>query len=244
VATSLAPSGLVTLVSKLTGKVHPIPQLATLRAQPPGHDPAHLKKTECFTCHTACAPTCYGCHIKMDYTAYKAPVNVAFDHLANEHSKQGWFRLSAGVRIADPEPVLGINWRGKLVPFVPRAQPLFSYVNPAGTLEYDFRKLGFAHNPIVPHTVVRASRSCASCHANERALGLGLFTTREHPKLSEFQQPIDFRWDRIVDEEGRPLQATTVDGARPLNREEMERIRNAPYKLPASAGGNGREAKK
>lgn len=230
VASKPNPTGLVTLVGKLTGKVHRIPQLATLSKQPQAHDRAHLAKTECFTCHTAWAPTCYGCHIKMDYTAYRKPVDVAFDHLSEEHAKQGWFRLTAGVRIADPEPVLGLNWRGKVVPFVPRAQPLFTFVNPAGKTEYAFRKFGFAHNPIVPHTVVREARSCASCHGNERALGLGLFTTREHPKLSEFGQPIDFRWDRIVDEQGRPMQATTVDGARPLNAEEMERIRSAPFK--------------
>src|SRR3989441_424763 len=113
---------------------------------------------------------------------------------------------------------------------VPRAQPLCSYVDPAGRLEYDFKKLGFAHNPIVPHTVVKASRSCESCHGNPRALGLGLFTTREHPKLSEFKQPIDYRWDRIVDEDGVSQQVTTVDGARPLSREEMDRLRRAPYK--------------
>ena len=94
-------------------------------------------------------------------------------------------------------------------------------------------------DPIVPHTVVRTPRTCESCHANPRALGLGLFTTKEPPKLSEFQQPLDFRWDRIVDEEGRPLQATTVDGARPLTREEMDRIRNAPYKLPAGTTNGG-----
>jgi hypothetical protein len=227
------PEGLVTLVSKLTGRTHTVPQLATLRTQPPGHDAKHLAKTECFTCHTAWAPTCYGCHIKMDYTKYANQLDVAFDHLANEHSRQGWFRLTAGVRIADPEPVLGLNWRGKAVPFVPRAQPLFSFVNAEGTLEYDFKKLGFAHNPIVPHTVVRASRSCASCHANDRAVGLGLFTTREHPKLSEFRQPIDYKWDRIVDEEGIPQQVTTVEGARPLDKEEIARMRNAPYKAPA-----------
>ena len=57
-------------------------------------------------------------------------VQLAFDNLADRHSKRGWFRLTAGVRLADPEPVLGLNWRGKVVPFVPRAQPLFSYVNP------------------------------------------------------------------------------------------------------------------
>ncbi len=228
-------TGLVTLVGKLTGKTHVVPQLATLPVQPPGHEAAHLKKTECFTCHTAWAPTCYGCHIKMDYSAYTNPVNVSFDNLANEHSKQGWFRLTAGVRFADPEPVLGLNWRGKVVPFVPRAQPLFSYVNPAGVLEYDFKKLGFAHNPIVPHTVVRQARTCESCHASSRALGLGAFTSREHPKLEEFKQPADFRWDRIVDEDGRPLQAQTLDGTRPLNREEMDRLRAAPFKTPYGA---------
>ena len=240
VAAAPNPAGLVTLLGKLTGKTHVVPQLATLPKQPAGHEPSHLARTECFTCHTAWAPTCYGCHIKMDYTAYARPVDVAYDNLADEHSKQGWFRLTAGVRLADPEPVLGISWRGKVVPFVPRAQPLFSYVTPAGTLEYDFKKLGFAHNPIVPHTVVRDARTCESCHASPRALGLGLFTTREHPKLSEFKQPLDFRWDRIVDEDGTPLQATTVDGARPLNRAEMDRIRDAPYKFPAAASGKAR----
>jgi hypothetical protein len=226
------PTGLVTLFTKIGGKVLTIPQLATRPKQPPGHDATHLNKVECFTCHTAWVPTCYGCHIKMDYTAYAKPVDVAFDHLANQHSKQGWFRLTPGVRFADPEPVLGISWRGKVVPFVSRAQPLFTYVNPAGKVEYDFKKFGFAHNPIVPHTVTKQARTCESCHANPRALGLGMFTSKEHPKLEEFRQPASYRWDRIVDEAGNPQQVTTVDGARPLNREEMDHIRNAPFKTP------------
>src|SRR5438046_1756436 len=180
---------------------------------------------------------CIDCHTEREvhgdgqiYAQAHYEVDVSFDNLANAHSKQGWFRLTAGVRFADPEPILGVNWRGRVVPFVPRAQPLFSYVDPAGRLEYDFKKLGFAHNPIVPHTVVKASRSCESCHGNPRALGLGLFTTREHPKLSEFKQPIDYRWDRSVGEDGVSQQVTTVDGARPLSREEMDRLRRAPYK--------------
>jgi len=233
------PESVVTLLSKLTGKLHTIPQLSALSRQPAGHSTTHLAKTECFTCHTAWAPTCYGCHIKMDYTAYRNPVDVAFDHLGQAYAKQGWFRLTPGVRFADPEPVLGVNWRGKVVPFVPRAQPLFTYVNQAGKTEYEFKKLGFAHNPIVPHTVVKATRTCESCHANPRALGLGMFTSKEHPKLEEFRQPADYRWDRIVDEDGHPLQATTVDGARPLSREEMDRIRNAPYKLPGATANAG-----
>lgn len=225
-------TGTVMLLSKLNRTVHPIPQLARLPMSPPGHDPQHLGQLECYACHTAWAPTCYGCHIKMDYTRYANPVAVAFDHLSGEHSRQGWFRLTAGVRFADPEPVLGRNWRGKVVPFVPRAQPLFTYVNPAGQTEYAFKKLGFAHNPIVPHTVTKAARTCESCHGNPRALGLGHYTSREHPKLVEFGQAPSFRWDRIVDEEGTPVQVTTVDGARPFTKAEMDRIRGAPYKTP------------
>lgn len=76
---------------------------------------------------------------------------------------------------------------------------------------------------------------CERCHGNPRALGLGGFTSTEHPKLEEFRQPADYRWDRIVDEEGRPLQATTVEGARPFTKDEMDRIRNAPYKFPNAA---------
>jgi hypothetical protein len=145
--------------------------------------------------------------------------------------QEHWNGVVAALSPAAPR-VADANWRGKVVPFVPRAQPLFSYVNPAGKLEYDFKKLGFAHNPIVPHTIVRESRSCASCHANDRTVGLGLFTSREHPKLIEFKQGVDFRWDRIVDEHGVPQQVTTVEGARPFNAEEIERMRRAPYKHP------------
>jgi len=231
VAAEPNPAGLVTLVGKLTGKLHTIPQLARLLRQPPAHDIRHVETTECFTCHAAWVPTCYGCHIKMDYTRYRHPINVSFDRLAGEHSSHGWFRLTPGVRFADPEPVLGVGWRGKVVPFAPRAQPLFSVVRQDATEEYSFLKLGFAHNPIVPHTVVRASRPCESCHGNTRALGLGMYTSREHPKLEEFRQSPDFLWDRIVDEAGTPQQLTTIEGARPLTREEMKRLRMAPYKL-------------
>src|SRR2546426_8937742 len=58
---------------------------------------------------------------------------------------------------------------------VPRAQPLFTYVNPAGKTEYEFKKLGFAHNPIVPHTVVREAEL------------LELVRSEEH--TSELQSP-------------------------------------------------------
>ncbi len=38
---------------------------------------------------------------------------------------------------------------------------------------------------------------------------------------------IPFELERIVDEEGRQIQGTSRDGARPFNRTEMDRIRRA-----------------
>ena len=67
-----------------------------------------------------------------------------------------------------------------------------------------------------------------------------MFTSKEHPKLEEFRQPADYRWDRIVDEEGRPVQVTTVEGARPLTKDEMDRMRSAPYKLETPRQGGTR----
>ncbi|MGH7414867.1 MAG: hypothetical protein ACREKJ_11780 [Candidatus Rokuibacteriota bacterium] len=89
------PTGLVTLLTKLTGQVLRVPRWLRGRPSRRGMTPAS-QEAGVLHCHTAWVPTCYGRHIKMDYSAYQAPVDVAFDHLANAHSKQGWFRLTAG----------------------------------------------------------------------------------------------------------------------------------------------------
>ena len=79
---------------------------------------------------------------------------------------------------------------------------------------------GIAHNPIQPHTISREARSCEDCHSNRKALGLGtgIYNSRKNGL------DIDFELERIVDEEGRQIQATSHVGARPFNKEEQQKI--------------------
>ena len=226
----------MTLISKLDGKEHPVPQVKdgvkpkTVEAH---QIQGHMTKMECYACHTAWVPKCMGCHIKLDLTRQATPIHVSYDHLEKQQSDFGLYTLMAGVRVAEPDYLLGINHRGKVVPFVPRSSVVYTFVDESGKELYHRRPqttakgtLGFAHNGTIPHTVRKETRSCESCHDSPKALGLGAATSKDYPKLTGLM-PDDFVWDRIVDEEGRPVQETSMEKARPFNKDEMNRIRRA-----------------
>ena len=86
---------------------------------------------------------------------------------------------------------------------------------------------GIGTNPIQPHTVRKEARSCTSCHDSNKALGLGGGIYDIKRNFPAGDAPVDFESERIVDENGKQLQQTARDGARPFNKEEMERIRRS-----------------
>jgi len=226
----------MTLISKLDGKAHTVPQVkdgVAPKAVEAHRIDSHMTKMECYTCHSAWVPKCMGCHIKLDLTRQSNPINVSYDHLANRQSDFGLYTLMPGVRVAEPDYLLGINQRGKVVPFAPRSSVVYTLVNESGKEVYKRRpqttsdgRLGFAHNGTIPHTVRKETRSCESCHESRKALGLGASTSKDYPKLKGLM-PDNFLWDRIVDEQGHPVQQTSLEQARPFNRLEMERMRGA-----------------
>jgi len=231
----------IILTSKLDGKEHSVPQVKdaskpkTLEAH---QIKSHMTKMECYACHTAWVPKCMGCHIKEDLTQRSTPLHVSFDHLENRRSDFGLFTLIPGVRVAEKDYLLGVNHRGKVVPFVPRSSVVYTLVDENGKEVFHRRPqttakgtLGFAHNGTIPHTVRKETRSCESCHESRKALGLGASTEKEYPKLKGLM-PDGFLWDRIVDEDGRPVQETSLEKARPLNKTEMARIQDALKKAP------------
>ena len=83
--------------------------------------------------------------------------------------------------------------------------------------------LGIGHAPIQPHTITKASRSCADCHNSRKALGLG--TGIYDPRANGL--PIDTELEQFVNEAGRQIQQTAHEGARPFTKEEMQRISRA-----------------
>ncbi|MBI1820880.1 MAG: hypothetical protein HYR79_04140 [Nitrospirae bacterium] len=195
--------------------------------------PGHMEKMECYACHTGWVPKCMGCHIKIDLTKQPTPIHVSYDHLEDKQSDFGLYTLTAGIRVPEYDYPLGIDHRGKYAPFVPRSSVVYTLIDETGKEVYKYRPqttakgtLGFAHNQTIPHTVRTEVRSCESCHNSDKALGLGSATSKEYPKLAPLM-PADFVWDRIVDEEGRPVQETSLKNSRPLNKTEMDKIRNA-----------------
>ncbi|MFK7738558.1 MAG: cytochrome C [Pirellulaceae bacterium] len=159
------------------------------------------------------------------------------------------------------EPMLGVNGEGRITPLAPGCQPSVTIIGDDGEpimLNHVFKteagaegggdegQLAIDMSPVQPHTTTKEARSCESCHASSKALGLGIGSTRpwneQHvvdletvdgnilpnqtvPQMEPIEN-LDHDWSQIVDKEGN--QVATVGHhfklSRAFNKEEMERI--------------------
>ncbi len=228
----------VFLISKVDGKRHRVPQVVEVvkqneRAAVAMEIPAHVQRLECYACHAVWAPQCYGCHAQQDLSEragdwlnYEATEDKSLEGAeANRRATvYRWRETRSYLRWESP--ALGINAEGRVAPFIPGCQAVFTQTGPQGAtyVNHIFKTAhghyGIATNPIQPHTIRPRARSCEDCHANPKALGLGdgIYLSRANGLK------LPFGLDRFVDEEGRQLQATSHEGARPFNKEELDRI--------------------
>jgi len=196
-----------------------------------------MEKLECYACHARWAPQCYGCHAKQNIAKSSGDWinNKSTDDPSKAGTKQNreqtsfsWSESRSYLRWETP--VLGINAKGKVSTFIPGCQLVLTQIN--GKENIISNKVyttvdgtsGFSHNPIQPHTISRESRTCVDCHASRKALGLGTGTYNIKANFPDGPAPINFEPERIVDENGTQLQATNHEGARPFNKEEIDRI--------------------
>ncbi len=215
----------ILLTAKISDRLHEVPQVRALaeRSALPAamRIKGHLDKLECYACHARWAPQCYGCHAKMDMR------NVGYDWVdGSEGATYTWKESRSYLRWETP--VLGINTEGKVSPFITGCQAIFTQIDEDGETVASNKVFttadghsGIAHNPIQPHTVTRRTRTCEDCHAEPKALGLG----SGHYDSVANGIGIPFELERIVDEDGRQIQATSHVGARPFNKEEMAKVR-------------------
>ncbi len=138
------------------------------------------------------------------------------------------------------EPMLGINGEGRVTPLAPGCQPSVTIIGEDGEpvlLNHIFRtdsglersgdegQLAIDMSPTQPHTTTKNARTCESCHASRKALGLGIGSTRPWDKqhivdletvdgeiLPSQTQPqmeaienLTHDWSQIVDEQGNQL---------------------------------------
>jgi hypothetical protein len=201
------------LEGKLSGRRHPLkPPAAACTGL--GHE-----RVSCTACHSGWAPQCLRCHTQR-----------GTDGLWHEIG--GDFRAeppSLGVRGAAP---------GRVEPFIPGMiltlglEPVDMDRAFAPTLVKQGRFERF-FSPVEPHTTTAKGRSCASCHRDPLALGLGRGTLRLE---TEGEGRFAFDPAEEVLRDGLPADAwtgflepprprsTTRSDARPFTPEEQRRV--------------------
>ncbi len=162
---------------------------------------AHTDELECYTCHATWAPQCYGCHVKIDYSGQKQNVDwLKASHDQDIHGRTGDMKKNLKEYLIDgkvtetrsylrwEDPPLSQNGEGRISPTVPGCQTtitvigkdgkallqnhIFKIPNVEGAGEEGQKAIDMS--PIQPHTIQKQSRTCESCHASDKALGLGV----------------------------------------------------------------------
>ncbi len=163
---------------------------------------SHIDTMECYACHAAWSPQCYGCHVKIDYSGGKK----CFDWLGAGHrhklpahradrGESGYPNTIPGAIEEQrsftrwEDPILGVNGEGRVTPVAPGCQPSYTIVGADGKtilLNHIYRtmpdcegagakgQLAIDISPTQPHTMTRTARVCESCHASKKALGYGI----------------------------------------------------------------------
>ena len=231
------------LISKVTGKKHPVPQLKDLaenhQLSPMGYTAMvavkeHIQKLECYACHDKWAPQCYGCHVQADLstpdkdwlsynaTAVDDPSMIASQ--ANRLMTTFKVRETRSFLRWDRVP-LGIGPEGRVEPYIPGCQDIWTIIGPDGEVvkynepftTYDgYPSVAMA--PIHSHTVRKEARTCAECHADPKAVGLG----DEILRYQASNLPVDIT--KLVDEEGNQLLSINHPNSRPFNKTEIQKI--------------------
>lgn len=145
----------------------------------------HQENMECYTCHAAWAPQCYGCHVKLDYSDGA----VCTDWLAADDEKIAGRVEEQRSYTRWEDPPLGINGEGRVTPLIPGCQVSITVIGEDGQpilLNHIFRtpagtegagpegQLSLDMSPVQPHTITKTARTCESCHAAPKALGHGI----------------------------------------------------------------------
>ncbi|MDY6863318.1 MAG: hypothetical protein SV062_10070, partial [Thermodesulfobacteriota bacterium] len=175
----------VYLTTKIEGKKLNVPVLRRMKQndslpvamQIPAHMDTIKGRTqlECYACHARTATQYYGSYARCDLRQ-KSPIDWGEgtgEGAVLQSSPGKW--ESHPFYIRWEEPILGINGKGKVSPFIPGSQVFYTQIDSDGTITNknrifspDIKKYpsGFSTNPIQPHTITKKARSCESCHNN------------------------------------------------------------------------------
>ncbi len=221
------------LVSKLTGKEHPV---KVVTGDKKGHAIPGHHRLECDSCHSAWSPQCYGCHQALNLGAQ------GLDHVSEKYTDGQWVEGRTYFRFE--KNIYGINSRGKVGVMVPGCQVCNTVVDAEGSVVKPYDSLimklkngmtSIAMGSTHPHTTRREVPRCVDCHLNAKALGLGDGTLTwsdaerryDISPLYESRETglnISYPLEALTSPNGSQLQSTSHRLSRGFNAEELQRI--------------------
>ncbi|MFC1829147.1 hypothetical protein ACFL0O_06010 [Thermodesulfobacteriota bacterium] len=174
------------------GRLHPLPgRVKSI----PAHNIKEMQRLHCTSCHAGWGFYDYGLSLfrddREDLSQWGAFHLQSDERIANIFDSAGQFIGSDGL----PGPwfsgwrfrrweylTLGVDTKGRIVPFRPHYQYRVSFVNKKGEVIIDNQiprrgdqsGPGWAYMPFYPHTIRSRGRSCEDCHGQSLAAGEGL----------------------------------------------------------------------
>lgn len=164
------------------------------------------------------------------------------DWLTGKHDSGAWFR-SLTARRWENGPI-GLDTNGKVSIMRPIYQYIVTHVDSKSRLLKNSEvpltgsgKPALVFNPYSPHTIASKGRACHDCHANTKAVGLGLGVmgiSKPKPMLIwppevEVDGP-SIKWDALLDISLSPIQFSTHKNAGPLDRVTARNLLNPTMK--------------
>jgi len=214
----LQSKGKVLLQRKNDGKQLMIPQTKGNKAcNLPGHE-----RLSCQGCHSAYTPQCYGCHDVYD------PRQKQLDKVSYRETAGRWSEGRSYLRFETP--TLGVDARGRIMPFAPGCQVFLTVLDAHGTVQKQAAYLTMA--PFDPHSTRRTVPTCEQCHASGKRLGLGEGTLILQKGKLRLQNLYDSETsglgkiplEQMVRPDGRVTQKMSRLSARPFNQKELKHI--------------------
>lgn len=222
--------GNVLLTSRVSGVQHPVTQIKrSIDPGDPNYSPAaaaamgrdangfsHTTPLECYTCHAAWYPSCYGCHVTMDYSRTSRVLTSGEARAGKPSGTRLWVGID--------DLVLMWNTEEKIAPSMPSERFFMSVKDGEGNVKMDTRarrrpdpnhpngaRIAFGQRTFQPHTIRTSSQfsACDRCHiredrANEarvrQTVGLG---SDRYPLTDDTGRT--YRLDALFDEDGRSL---------------------------------------
>ena len=161
----------------------------------------HMDKMECYACHSTWAPQCYGCHVKYDARKEGTDWPLSAE-MHNAQGKQVIQKSPGDIHTENvsyirwENPVLLVNYKGKIAPGIPGCQTVWTFVDKNGvTREVNkIYKTSTGHNsptiaPLQPHANTAVARTCESCHTDPKTIGYGVGVSRSSEKIDGAKAP-------------------------------------------------------